>query len=169
MSSGTRMYLIVFPRMKASFIFQNLSPSLLVQMTSFRWTFIHVSHWLIVPLKVSPFLSSTSYTTTSDNVSNQTKACGDTLILSHCYKYTSTKNVYFSGRPNRCIGWTCFEAVRHRVQSVLHVSNMTSYTCNARLRIAAHYWTLLIFNILQNPRIIHKVGELFRYLTLKNR
>ena len=39
---------------------QNRSPSLLVQITSFKCTFIHVSQLTRWPLYVSPFLSSTS-------------------------------------------------------------------------------------------------------------
>lgn len=71
-SSGRRMYLIVLPRMKASFILWNVSPSLLVQMTSRMWMFIHVSHCTIVPLYVSPFFSSINWTGTRAEISTLT-------------------------------------------------------------------------------------------------
>jgi len=52
---------MLFPRITTSGKRQKRSPSREVQMTSFNLMFIQLSHESSVPLKVSPFLSSTSW------------------------------------------------------------------------------------------------------------
>ena len=59
-SSGTRRYLMLFPRTTSSGSFQKRSPSREVQITSRRQMFIQLSQLTRWPLYVSPFLSSTS-------------------------------------------------------------------------------------------------------------